>query len=285
MESFPLSQFPIDTCIFLKSEARRILFGKLKKKFGSLRIAGIHIGIPGAELYSWQRGFSNKKKGAKVKRYVSLPALKLICKELNLSVDSLQKNVLEIKANSRGGLIKNPCLPLKIMPATFAVLGHFIGDGYGGESGNACYVNKSPEALQNFVEKLNLAFGDVEYTRLDKHYRVVVSKIVPKILKKYFEIKDFRAGKCILSGKLLNSSKHYLIEFLKALIIDEGRVSDSGIDLEFSPKAHLKHALKIVCKKLGYGFSHGKYFIISSKSFPVLRGDMGDLVVPKKVKC
>ncbi len=284
MESLSLSDFPRDTYILLNTEARDLLFGYLKNKFGSLRNAGLHLGLPGAELYAWHKGVSKKsKQSAKiVNRYISLPRLKILCESTNVTLNSLQSSIKAIKASSRGGLIKNPVLPLQIKPETFSILGHLIGDGYGGEKGNACYINKSKEAIDNFIAKLKLSFGDVEYTTMPKHYRVIVPKVVPKILKQYFEIEDFRTGKARLSQKLLNSPNDCLIEFLKALIIDEGRVSDSGIYLEFSPRALLVDDLKKICSKLGYRYLNGKYFIISSKCFPKIAEDMRDLVIPKK---
>ncbi len=284
MDHFELSNFPEDTYFFIRANTRYSLFDKLKNRFGSLRAAGEHLAIPGAELYSWKNGFSNKERQHKkrVKRYIPLPALDKISKATGVSLKELQRSVIEIKTGSRSGLIKNLTLPLEIKPETYAVLGHFLGDGYGGERGNSCYVNKSPEAIENFVKKLRLAFGNVEYTVLPQHYRVIVSKIVPKILKQYFEISDFRTGKAKLSSKLLKAPNECLVEFLKALIIDEGSVMDSGIYLEFSSRAHLINDLKKICSKLGYQYSDGKHFIISVKSFPRIIKDMKNLVIPSK---
>ncbi len=277
-----LSDFPEDTCILLEENTRETIFSKLEEKYGSLGKARKELSISGSSLYSWKNGFELKKHG-KVNRFIPLNSLKKVCCAIDLQVNSLQNQVEEIKANSRAGVIRGPQLPLKIIPGTFAVLGYFLSDGYGGERGNASYVSKSPEARDNFIAKLKASFGDADYLILEKHWRVIVAKIVPKILKKYFQIPDFRTGKVIFPESMFDYQKPCLIELLKAMIIDEGRINDNGIAIEYSPKSCLTEVAKRLCKILGYNIQNYKHAaIISPKSFPQVKEDMGDFVIPSK---
>lgn len=282
LDCINLSDFPEDTYIFLEENERIKLFNKLEEKYDFLSKASQALDITGAELYFWKKGYSNKRKG-KVKRYIPLNVLKTIYRDINADVNILQDNVSEIKANSRAGLIRNPSLPLQIKPETFALLGHFLSDGYGGEIGNACYISNSKEARENFISKLKSAFGDVEYSILEKHHRIIVAKIVPKILKRYFGIDDFRTGRVKFPEKIFNAPKPFLIELLKAIIIDESRIGDSGIHIEFSPKSCLNKVTKKLCKRLGYKLlNYKKAVIISPRSFPKIKEDMKDFIIPSK---
>jgi len=277
-----LSDFPEDTCILLEKNARKIIFSQLEEKYGSLGLARKELKIKGSSLYSWKNGFELKKHG-KVNRFIHITSLKKLCYALGLEINSLQNQVQEIKASSRAGIIIKPQLPLQIIPETFAVLAHFLSDGYGGEKGNACYISKSPEAMDNFIVKLKVSFGDVDHSILKKHWRVIVAKIVPKILKKYFQILDFRTGKVVFPEQIFSYPRPFLVELLKAIIIDEGRIGDGGIEILFSPKSCLTEVSRRLCKKLGYQVqNYKKSAIISVKSFDMIKEDMGDFVIPSK---
>lgn len=284
-DKIPLSEFPNDTYIFLDEKCRIDLSKKLEKEFGFLRQAGKNIEITPATLYDWRLGVKIRK-GRIIKRYISLIDLKKICDAIDVNMNDLQEYVIELKTSSRSGVIKNPKLPLSVVPETFAILGHLLGDGYGGENGNCAYVNTRKEALYNFVCKLTKAFGDVEYSINLKHNRVIISKIVPKILKKYFQISDFRSSKSYITQKVFDASKECLAEFVKAIIIDEGRIADSGIQIELSANKELTKNIQKICEKgLGYTCSSsGKSFFISCQSFPKVLEDMKDLIIIEKQK-
>jgi hypothetical protein len=283
VDFLPLSEFPLDTYVFISDDKRKELFENIEEKYGFLTKAGKELNITSCDLYFWKLGFCNKK-GKIIKRYIPLSILERICKSINEDVDNLQKYISELKTNSRSGIIKNPTLSLPIIPETFAILAHFLGDGYGGENGNSNYTNTSKEALYNFVDKLKKSFGDVEYSINLKHKKVIVSKIVPKILKKYFEIDDFRSSKFYITQRISDAPRGCLVELIKAFIIDEGRIGDSGIQIELVANPKFTKELQRICQeKLGYKTSSSRNcFIISCKSFPLLLKDMKNLVIPEK---
>lgn len=284
MGSIQLSEFPSDTYIFLDKKCRNKIIEKLEKKYGYLTRAGKKIGIVPRNLYEWKSGIIIKY-GKPVKRYISLYNLKTICNAIDADINSLQKYVTEIKTGSRSGVIKELKLPLPIVSETFAVLGHMLSDGYGGEMGNACYVNTSNDALYNFIDKLKKAFGNVHYSINIKHNRVIISKLVPKILKKYFDIDDFRSSKSKITSKIFNAPKDCLIEFVKAVIIDEGSVADSGVYVDFVANPKLTKDFKRICEELDYSCYLSKgCVIISSRSFPKLLKDIKNLVISDKQK-
>jgi len=285
VDKISLSEFPNDTYIFLDEKRRIDLSKKLEKKFGFLRQAGKKIGITPATLYDWRLGIKIRK-GKIIKRYISLMDLKRICNAISVDINSLQKHVIELKTGSRSGIIKNPKLPMSIVSETFAVLGHLLGDGYGGENGNCAYVNTCREALYNFIGKLTKAFGNVEYSINLKHKRIIISKIVPKILKNHFQIYDFRSSKSYINQKVFEAPRECLVELIRAIIVDEGRIFDSGIQVELSANPKLTEDLQKICeRRLGYVCnSYDGGFIISCQSFPRVLKDMKHFKIPEKQK-
>lgn len=282
MKPLTLSQFPEDTYVFIKNKKREDIFNKIEKKLGYLtKIEGI---IP-RNLYEWRYGKFIRKNGKEVKRYIPLPKLKKLCKIINININDLQPHIQEIKTSSRSGIIKNPKLPLKITPETFALLGHFIADGYGGEKGVSRYINVSEEARENFIKKLKKVFGNIYYSTNPKypHY-VNIAKIIPKILKKYFKIKDFRNSKPLLTKKILNAPKKYLIEFIKAIIIDEGSVRDIGIEIGITANPKLTNQIRKICiDRLNYKcIKYKNTFRISTENYLQISKDMNNLIIPQK---
>lgn len=287
MKNINLSEFPEDTCVYIKDKKRKELFKKLERKYIYLIRAQNKLNIKSSNFYDWRKGYLIRKNGKVIRLYIPLQKLKVICKNLKMNANSLQKDIKFIKVNSRAGTIKNPKLPLRVVPETFAVFGHLISDGYGGENGNACYVNTSDEAIKNFIKNLKIAFGNVEYHILKKHNRIIIPRLIPKILKKYFSIKDFRSSKSNLTKKILLAPRKYLLAFLKAIVIDEGSIRDIGIEINFTANKRLtnqvqklcENRLKYICRKT---YKNG--FIISGENFNKIKEEIKDFIIPKKQK-
>ena len=281
MKPINLSDFPNDTYIFLKPEKRNEICRKLEEKYGYLTRCRKIVNI---NFYSFRDG-DWKKKGKQIRCYISLQHLKKICDLLNIRVNDLHSHIEEIKTSSRSGVIKSPKLPLEVTPEMFAVLSHLISDGYGGEKGRSVYVNINKEARENFISKLNASFGDVYWSWNPNHPEYVcISKLVPKVLKKYFKIKDLRSRKSKITELIRTAPKEHIIEFLKAIIIDEGRIADSAIYIEFKANPRLTHAVKDLCeKRLGYKCSISKnVLLISCKNFEVIKKEMQNFIIPHK---
>ena len=98
MKPLNLSQFPEDTYVLIESKKRKEIFQKLEKKLGFLTRSK---DITSGALYDWKKGYMIKNKIKKIKRYIPLPKLKKLCKNINININNLHPYIQEIKTSSR----------------------------------------------------------------------------------------------------------------------------------------------------------------------------------------
>jgi len=146
--------------------------------------------------------------------------------------------------------IKNPILPIPETPHLGAIIVHLFCDGYVGKT-QARYYNKHTETIEHF-KKILSNFGEVPVKGDGWGGTPCVDFpiVITKILAKKYHISSFRSDAARIPDALKNKSREWLIEMLKAALIDEGAVGDD-ICIGIKNKQLLSD-IKEVAEKAGY---------------------------------
>ena len=146
--------------------------------------------------------------------------------------------------------IKNPILPIPETPHLGAIIVHLFCDGSVGKD-QARYYNKYAETTEHF-KKLLSNFGEVPVKGDGWSGTPCVDfpVVITKILAEKYRIPSFRSDVARISDALKNKPREWLIEMLKAALIDEGAVGD---DIYIGVKnKELLSDIKEVAEKAGY---------------------------------
>jgi len=195
---------------------------KLKRKYGSKRKIAYNLGVKWPTFRDWfaQRYFMPLWFAIKYN------------KELNISLKSLEENIVEYKGKGTSHIIKNPILPLNRTQELFNIVGHFIGDGFI-TSKNVGYVNLNKKLLDSMETRMKDAFGYMKI--LYSHSlagipTIIFPRITGQIIKHIFKM-DFRCKKTRISNIILNATINEKAAFIRALFDDDGSIRRSEITL------------------------------------------------------
>jgi hypothetical protein len=219
--------------VSLIKDVRKILKGNSK-------IAGL-LGINDGTLRSY---ISNSKmkslpsnSAEKLLRFIEQ---KILC--FSFSVDELQNKIISYRGHHGKAIKTEFCgkrkLPIKVTPEFESILFHLFGDGHVKAIGSGEYTQLKIEGRQNFLKKLYNVFGYFDVT--DKSFddgRVIIPKAIIMIISHYYNIgyKKFLGNVAKLPLNL-GDGKDFKIAGLSAFIVDEGHVSDRGIEIYSSNK-------------------------------------------------
>lgn len=268
-----IGNFPDEIYIQLKEDYKNELFKQLSK-FKKIDINN-KLNITYSTLSEWKKENS----------FIPLKAIREIFKLIDKDdFNLLGKNVTNYKTMRGKYRIKNPKLPIKDSPELRAIILHMMCDGCF-SSGYAGYYNINKKTKEEFVEKLNSVFGDVENQIYKDH--VHFSSATMLILKNYFKL-DFNSKKCRIPKKFFMGNREKLTAMIRAAIIDEGTIDGSNIRIDSCNK-EFSNNLKKICEKLGYKCgktweSRGPIFRFSvlAESIEQINKDMKNLPIKKK---
>ena len=160
-------EFPNNIYVNLKVNFRKKLFKDFCEKFNTDKEATQYLfkkakkysRINFYSFYSSIRNYKTMNKRRAIPIWIILNIVKL--SKINLR--TIESNI-EAYGSSRGILVENPILPVRVTPEFDSILAHMLGDGTDrrnkSNSGGYCQYNK--DGLNNFINKLRKVFGDLE---------------------------------------------------------------------------------------------------------------------------
>lgn len=189
-----------------------------------------------------------------VKLLLEFVEQKILC--FSFTIDELQNKIISYQGN-HGKAIKPEFngerkLPIKVTPEFESIIFHLFGDGHVKTIGSGEYTQLKLGGRQNFLNKLYNVFGYFEIT--EKSFddgRVIIPKAIVMIISHYYNLgyKEFLGNFAKLPSKLCDE-KDFKIAGLSAFIVDEGHVSDKGIEI-YSSNKELLSGIRILALDLG----------------------------------
>lgn len=257
--------------IKLEDKFRENFFKLAYEKYGSWNKLANFFGIKRGDTLiarDWNKGIC----------CAPLSQIFTIGKEINLSKEDIERNIIEIKCknklNKRGGAsgkpILYPKLPIVVNEDFIEILGHICGDGHISRSNpkkgiTLKYINSEKKLIGSFIEKIRKVFGNIEpnvqirsgpsYRRenFSLQYPTIISLIVLTVFDcKSNDEKD-------LPEFIFELSEKEKCCFLRALFDDEGTVSvkEKRICIGLKPKNVVEKIRNLL---IDLGFNPGKIF-------------------------
>jgi hypothetical protein len=163
----------------------------------------------------------------------------------SFTLDELQSKVVSYHAH-HGKSIKPQFhrerkLPIKVTPEFESIIYHLFGDGHVKEIGSGEYTQLSEIGRKNFLNKLYNVFGYFEITKKSfDDGKVIIPKAIIRIVCKYYNLNhnsfNWNTSKLPLN---ISDDVEFKIASLVAFIVDEGYISDKGIEIYSSNKVLL----------------------------------------------
>lgn len=193
-----------------------------------------------------------------VSRIVEFSEKKVLC--FDFTIEELQNKIISYQAH-HGKFIKPEFngerkLPIKVTPEFESIIYHLMGDGHVKAIGSGEYTQLNPEGRNNFLNKLYNIFGYFDVT--EKSFddgRVIIPKIIIEIICKYYNLtcNSFNWNTSRLPSNISNELD-FKIASLSAFIVDEGYVSDRGIEI-YSSNSVLLSQIRNLAIDLGLNCS------------------------------
>ncbi|MFH1471633.1 MAG: winged helix-turn-helix domain-containing protein [Nanoarchaeota archaeon] len=263
---------PLNTFITLDDAFRKCLFDDLMHKMNFHRAAellnasapiyGITRNYNAGHLCSWKKG---QKKDRGVIKNVNIPLWIAIEMSKSLSnsekidnplMHDIEKNIVSYECSGKAIAVNNPILPVLLTPELVSVIFHLCGDGHIGEGRTvSSYRQMTPEALNNFLKKLNNCFGAFKLNESEfKDGKLVIPRVITEFYKHYFELNSCNWDVARIPESIKQMNKDFLTAGLLAFMVDEGHISHS-VEIYSKNKLLLQDVLSIAAS-LGLETSH-----------------------------
>ncbi len=271
--------------IQIKQEFLKYINSEIKQKFHSKK--NIYAKVSQIEKIPFSTFRNILKRSSMINFFVSLEIYLLICKELNISKEDLEENIVKYKTAGGVNYIENPILPIKITPVFDMLLAHHIGDG--------TVINPKLGRLPYFgyrqfdkfyriqyIKKIESVFGDIKFKKdyIENSTRPYCPPVLSSLFFKYYNIKieDFLSDRARIPPFVFDKEKDSLLAILIAFIIDEGNIDSTQITIHLHNELLIKDLGKI-CELLGYEhkITKGKYDTGNHDRLHILRGGMKKL--------
>lgn len=269
--------FPNNIFILLKDGYRESLFQE-----SNYRIAK-RLKVSVSAVRAWKYA-----KWDKYVRYTPIGVLKKLHELYNIPFSQTEKHIVSYSA-CHGGHIDYPKLPIKESPDLFQIIGHFFGDGSANKIKMPSYCNTSTQVRNEFKRLLYSVFGKVMLKEYSQNHTINFPRAISRIIMHSYKINDFGTFASRIPRNIKTKNPYLLKGIIKAFIIDEGSIRDSGIDI-YSANINLLTDLQQICSKLKYKcgcIRRGAgcyYFKILSQSIPKLIKDLSPIPYEKKNK-
>lgn len=165
---------------------------------------------------------------------MTIAELETLRKFSEISEEEVELNIETIGSHENSTIIKNPKLPFQMKDLVY-VASHLMFDGsYRDKKG--CYFYAYEPSLVEYHKKRLSVLGNIPINLIVHENQLYLSYTIGYIAKRILEIETFKSTKTYLSKKLkklCKASKEITDEIIKALIIDEGAVTDK-IEIELA---------------------------------------------------
>jgi predicted transcriptional regulator len=176
--------------------------------------------------------------------------------------------------------IRSPKLPIKIDPYFTSIISHLFFDGSMPRDGKGTYYNqKDKKIMQDFIEKIKLVFGDVQYSVREDHRGVLkcrIPRLIGEICKYVYQVDSFGTFDAKIPKKVFDLNKNHKIAFILTAILDEGSIAyDGSIQFGVSNKLMMEDFRRL-CEDIGLATKpirqtkkggHYYTYLLSTKKF------------------
>lgn len=168
-----------------------------------------------------------------------------------LTIEELENKIISYRAYHGKEIISNfkgeRKLPIKVTPEFESIIYHLLGDGHVRTIGSGEYTQLPIEGKTNFLNKLYSSFGYFEITKKSfDDGKVIIPKVIISILCKHYKMdyNGFNWNVSQLPSNITNDND-FKIAGLSAFIVDEGNISNRGIELYSSNNLLLSQIRKL----------------------------------------
>jgi len=226
---------------------------ELKDKIKELIKQNIHwaareIGVIPTRLYDY---FIYQKAPIPLEVLMNLSTL------FKISLEEIEENIILYKQMyvPRNNSVGNPLLPLKITPCFTSIIANLYFDGSVPKDGKGTYYNqKRGEIMEDFIEKVKVVFGGVQYSLRKDHREVLkcrIPRIIGEICMHIYEIKSFGSFDSRISKKIFSLPKEHKESFVLTAIFDEGSIAYDGTIMFGVSNKKLCEDVRILCNQVG----------------------------------
>lgn len=271
--------------IQIRQEFLKYINSEIKQKFHSKRSA--YDRIFKIEKIPFSTFKNILKKSNMINFFVPLEIYLSICKELDISKEDLEENIVKYKTAGGVNNIENPLLPIKITPVFDMLFAHHLGDGtvVNPKSGRLPYFGYRQfdkfYRIQ-YIKKIEDIFGEIKFKKdyIGHSTRPYCPPTLSSLFFKYYNVKieDFRSDKARIPLFIFNKGKNSLLAILIAFIIDEGSIDSTQITIHLHNELLIKD-LGRICELLDYKYkiTKGKYDTEDYDKLHILRDGMKKL--------
>lgn len=183
-----------------------------------------------------------------------------IIKNLNISKEVLQENIISYKTGRGVNYIEKPILPIKITPLFDMILAHNIGDGTvinPGKGRLPYFGYRQFDIFYRFqyIKLIEGVFGKVKFKTnyLNNSTRPYCPPVLSSTFFKYYNLndRDFLSKTARIPKKIFSKNKEYSLAVLLSFIIDEGNIDSTQITISLKNKALIGDLYRI-CRILNY---------------------------------
>lgn len=249
-----ISDFPLGTTVEIRKSFLLHLTKIRKEKFKHIR--NFYQAVAPQIPFSTFKGYLKPSHPL----FQDLHIMLKVCACLGVEKGELQENILAYRFKRSRIIIKNPVLPVKVIPLLPMLVAHMIADGNiqrRKDRTTLCFSYRQYDKIQRLllIKKVEKIFGNLEYEKryFEEGTRVTLPEVVTLITCQYYGLQDdsFLSTSATLPEKIVGSPPKHLLAVLIAFIIDEGHIDSSEIVIKLKNEP-LVRQLGEICHKLGY---------------------------------
>ncbi|MFH1229289.1 MAG: winged helix-turn-helix domain-containing protein [Candidatus Aenigmatarchaeota archaeon] len=202
----------------------------------------------------------NNYLNASYKHFRSLGVIVKLCELSGISLEELEKNIIQYRTSGGRVTITNPKLPIEINPIFDMLIIHLMADGccikFKNKSTIYYFYRQYNEFFRNiFIKKAEAVFGNLLYQRnyFDKTKGVYLPEVITLVLLNQYNLTpdDFLTEKARLPTSFFSKEDEFLLSYFLAFIIDEGNIDSSGICIRLKNRGLILDIQEVV-KRMGY---------------------------------
>lgn len=262
---------PLRTFITLDDIFRKSIFDDLMHRLNFHRTAemlnasapayGIKRNYNAGHLCSWKSGQKKDRgtiKNVNIPLWVAIEVSKMLSNSKNIDntvMQDIEKKIVAYECTGKSIAVTNPTLPVLLTPELVSIIFHLCGDGHmGNELSVASYRQMTPEALNNFLKKLNNCFGKFNINPNEfKDGKLVIPRVISEFYRHYFKLNSCDWDVARIPDSIKQMESDFLIAGLLAFLVDEGHISHS-VEI-YSKNMPLLQDITDIAVSLGFGHS------------------------------
>ena len=198
-----------------------LILNKASKKYNLKRK------FNGGDIKRWLDG-ENKDSRTNIihPKFIPLWAVVELKRHTKIKLEVLEKEIIGYKSGTRGKIISNPKLPIRINPEFDSLIIHLFADGYvNNKISSPSYCQKNEGDRELFINKLKNSFGDFKGTLVENKV-IRFPKVITRILSNHYNIPSYMSKEAVIPKEILDKNKKYKLACIIAFILDEGNIKD-----------------------------------------------------------